>query len=128
MLKGFEEITSELYPSEKAVLLPMLMAKLVTHKGQGNAITNPELIQYCATRGVKANPGRVRKVIEHIRQSNLLEGLIANKRGYFMCETPAEFKEWLETMEQRRNALDATIQNGMRVYSRMMRTGQTQLF
>lgn len=120
-LKGFEDITHELTVFEKEKLLPLLVAKLVTHTGKKNAIKNAQLRQYIVDRGHKdIHEPRIRKIAEYIRQKYLLENLIAGRKGYYIAENPEEVKEWLDTMRQRRNALTNTIVAGERSYKAMI--------
>lgn len=111
-IKGYETITHELSQYELDVVLPMLVAKICHHKGRKNAITNARLRGYMSERNATLNEPRLRKIVEHIRQTHLLPGLVAAKQGYFIAESPEEMREWLDTMKQRKNALAATIYAG----------------
>lgn len=119
-IKGFEEFTNELYDYEKESLLPMLTAKLVLHKGRAQAITNAQLRNYIFDRtGKNTREPRIRKIAEYIRQTHLLENLVAGGKGYFVAETPEEVQEWLDTMKQRRNAISYSIAAGEKSLRRM---------
>lgn len=120
MLPGFEDITHELTDYEEKELLPLLVAKLCHHKGRANAISNAQLRQYIFDRKEKkiAEP-RIRKITEHIRQSKVLEALVAGRFGYFIAATPEELLEWVNTMKKRRNALNNSIKSGMDSYKKM---------
>ncbi|MCG2614867.1 hypothetical protein LZZ85_11265 [Terrimonas sp. NA20] len=121
MVKGFEEKTQELNSVEKDTILPALLGKLCTHKGKANAISATELERYVKERGlVKSLPGnRVRKIVEYIRQSYLLEGLVACNVGYYIADTPEELLEWIVSMRQRIAAMKSSMQPAEKVYKRM---------
>lgn len=112
-IKDFEDITHELTEYELKTILPIVVAKLSAHKGKGNSISNSELRTHIADRGFKyLSPGRVRKIIEHIRQTYLVQYVVAGGRGYFIAENAQELNDWLTSMKQRRNAETRTIQVG----------------
>lgn len=120
MLKGFEDITHELRPYELETVLPIVVAKLCHHKGKSNAVNNEELCNYVFDRTNKKLPEpRLRKIVEYIRQTKVLECLVAGRFGYFIAEKPEEIKEWLDVMRQRRNALNASIIAGESSYKKM---------
>ncbi len=124
-IRGFENITHELTPFEIEAVVPMMQDELPKHKGKANSITNAELREMILQRfNTKIFEPRIRKVAEFIRQTHLIECLVAWKKGYFIATTPEEMEEWLFTMKQRRNALNATIAAGEKSKKRM--TGHTQ--
>jgi len=130
MLKGFEIITHELTEFEETVLLPMLLAKLCNHKGKVNAISNSKLQVYVADRGVKqtVTGPRIRKIVEHIRQTNLLEGLVAGAAGYYIAQNPDELNEWIISMRQRIGAMRFSMSSALRAYKRMTGLKQPNQF
>src|ERR1700675_4590882 len=119
MLKGFETLTVELSVHESERIVPMIMSKMLCHKGKANAITNGELIQYCGTRGQVISQPRIRKVIEYIRQKDLVPGLSANSTGYFIAENPDELELWISSMEGRRNSLNTSIRIASKTLRKM---------
>ncbi len=121
MITGFENITHELTEFEESVLLPLIVGKLCFHKGKSNAISATKLQAYAVDRGIKQNVcgSRIRKIIEHIRQKNLLEGLIANSNGYYVAERPEELNDWITSMKQRINAMEISLSQIERVYRNM---------
>ena len=120
MLKGFENITHDLTDYEATTLLPILTGKLCHHKGKSNAVTNGQLSQYVFDRtGKKVSGPRIRKIVEAIRQTHLLESLAACNNGYYIANTPGELKEWLDSMRQRRAAINSSIAAGLSSYKKM---------
>jgi hypothetical protein len=124
-IKGFEDITHELTAFEMEKLVPMIHGVLTNHKGKEKAVTNAQLREMIFDRFQKkvAEP-RIRKIVEYMRQSHLVECLVAGRAGYFIATTPEEIDEWLKTMKQKRNALSASIAAGER--SKKMLTGYKQ--
>jgi DNA mismatch repair ATPase MutS len=124
-LKGFEDITHELSPFEREKVVPMLHGVLSNHKGKASAIKNEVLREMIFERfGKKIHEPRIRKIAEYMRQSQMLECLVAGRHGYFVATTPEEVDEWLDVMKQRRNALTASIAAGER--SKRKLTGYKQ--
>jgi hypothetical protein len=123
-IKGFEGLTHELTEFELATILPLIVAKLSAHKGKANSISNNQLQQYVKDRGHGINGPRIRKVVEHIRHSFLIENLIAGGRGYFIAQDPEEISNWLTSMKQRRSAITKTISAGEKSLRQM--TGYRQ--
>lgn len=120
MLKGFDEQTRELTEFEAETLVPMIAEKLLLHKGKSKAISNDRLRDWLQIHAeAKTSEPRIRKMVEHIRQTHLLEGLIAGRFGYYIAENPDELKEWIEVMKARRNALNASIDAGVSSYKKM---------
>jgi hypothetical protein len=121
MLQSFKEQTREISDHEEAVLVPLIINELKTRTGRSKAIKNAELIALCYNAGNtnKIQPARLRKMIEHIRQNNLLPGVVGHASGYYVAQTPEELKEWIETMIGRRNAIKLSIDAGFTVYKKM---------
>jgi hypothetical protein len=111
MITGFDE-TKELTDDEMG-LVPIIVKRFNDKKGKVHIVTNEQI-----RKGLKANldiditEPRVRKIIQYIRVKNLLIGLIATSKGYFLATDSAEVEAWLSTMEQRKRAIEETIRSG----------------
>jgi len=111
MITGFDE-TKELTDDEMG-LVPIIVKRFNDKKGKVHIVTNEQI-----RKGLKANldiditEPRVRKIIQYIRVKNLLIGLIATSKGYFLATDSAEVEAWLSTMEQRKRAIEETISSG----------------
>jgi hypothetical protein len=111
MITGFDE-TKELTDDEMG-LVPIIVKRFNDKKGKVHIVTNEQI-----RKGLKANldiditEPRVRKIIQYIRVKNLLIGLIATSKGYFLATDSAEVEAWLATMEQRKRAIEETIRSG----------------
>ena len=110
MINGFEEQTIELQDSEMEIV-NILVKRFNQKKGKHFTISNPEIIKALEQHyNILTTEPRIRKIVQYIRNENLLIGLIANSKGYYIADTKEEIQSWLNTMEQRRNAIDNTIQ------------------
>jgi hypothetical protein len=103
MLKGFENITSDITTYEKEVLVPQFVERFKGRIGKQRAVSNKKIISSLKKAGFKVGDGiRVRKIINYIRNHQLTEGcLIANSKGYFISFNAVEIKEYLESLEGR---------------------------
>lgn len=111
-IKGSEDLTHELTEAEK-LLVPVLTAKLSECLGKKQALTNAKLRAFLFSKtGQQVVEVRLRKMIETIRQRQPDLRIVAQRFGYFIANNPDEYKDWLETMKQRRNALSNTISSG----------------
>jgi hypothetical protein len=112
MITGFDE-TMELTDDEMR-LVPIIVKRFNDKKGKEHIVTNEQI-----RKGLKFNldiditEPRIRKIIQYIRVKNLLIGLIATSKGYFLATDSAEVEAWLLTMEQRKRAIEETIRSGM---------------
>lgn len=106
MLPGFDNQTAPLTDNELAAL-PQVVSLLKQHFGRDNAITNigiqaefPELTD-----------ARVRKIINHIRNNNLVPCLIACSKGYYVAETEQEMKDFEDSLRGRAEAIMAVCES-----------------
>lgn len=74
-------------------------------KGKGNAVTNADIVRALRQWGFTVDAPRCRKLINHIRTQDIIPGLIATSRGYFIAESEAEIKEYEESLAGRENAI-----------------------
>lgn len=112
-IKTFEGITHELTPFETARLVPLVVEKLQAHKGKLNAFSATGLKGYLLAQAKSNVDGaRIRKMIEYIRHAHLLPNIAACSRGYYIAEKPEDMQEWLDSMRQRRNAMNVSIKAG----------------
>lgn len=126
-MQSFSEATATLNAYEIQTIVPLLVEKFKQHKGQGNAIKNKQLIAYCYANGIRLSEPRIRKIVEYIRQHELITGLIAKQFGYFLAENPEEILRWVGTMIKRRDAIDCSIAKAMESYDALLRTDNEQL-
>lgn len=105
MLKNFEDETQPLTEYEEQTLLPVILRGLKTKIGRDNSVTNRTIVVRLTVAGYKLNEARVRKIINHIRTTDQLPGLIATSTGYFLATDEAELLDYEESLLGRENAI-----------------------
>ena len=105
MIKGFDQQTQPLSEYEENVLLPVILQGLKTKQGKKNAVTNRTIVMRLSVAGYKIDEARCRKLINHIRTTDILPGLIATSGDYFLAENEAELLDYEESLLGRENAI-----------------------
>lgn len=109
MLPTFEKETHELTPHEHDVLLPIFVSRLALREGKKRSITNREMREgFKHKMGIELADSRVRKIIQHIRVFNIIPGLVATKKGYYVANSKEEINAYIETANKRIRSLEAT--------------------
>ena|SRR5277367_2772065 len=112
MLKGFEDITFELDEYEKALLLPVIVLKIKNNIGIEKAVTNKKMLEYLKGRGFeKVTDARIRKIISYIRINQIVPGLMAYSKGYYVTTDPNEIVGYIHSLRGRINAIWAIEQS-----------------
>lgn len=119
MLNGFEFYTSDLSDYEKDVLLPLFVSGFRDKVGREKAVTNKEIIAKLKPKGFKISDARVRKLINHIRNHNLVPGLIATSEGYYVSRDQSEVNRYIESLAGREKAI-ARIKRGFQEYAKTL--------
>lgn len=108
MLVGYETITEDLTPFEETKALPLIVVGLRSKVGKANSITGTEIVRKINESGrlgsYKLNGPKLRKIISAIRlHYNVygLRGVLSWSKGYYVAETSEEYKECLESLNQR---------------------------
>lgn len=105
MLTGFEEIQSDLTDDEKA-FARWLVPNLAKHIGKEMSITNKTIRERLEKMGKGTySDAFIRRIIHFIRVENLVMGLIATSRGYYVVSNASELKDYIESLEQRENQI-----------------------
>ncbi len=105
MIKGFNSETAPLTEYEENVLLPLVLRGLKTRIGKENAVTNRTIVQRLNIAGYTVTEPRIRKLINHIRMTDLLPGLIATSGGYFLATSEAELLDYEQSLIGREDAI-----------------------
>lgn len=105
MIKGFNSETAPLTEYEENVLLPLVLRGLKTKIGKENAVTNRTIVQRLNIAGYTVTEPRIRKLINHIRMTDLLPGLIATSGGYFLATSEAELLDYEQSLTGREDAI-----------------------
>ena len=104
MINGFEQETEPLNDYEQS-LVPIFIQGLKTKLGKESAVTNDAMIAGLDKLGHKLNQARVRKIIAHIRNKQLIKGLMASSKGYYITNNPEEIKEYIDSLQGRIEAI-----------------------
>lgn len=92
---------------EEGTLLPVMVECLRNHVGDENAVTNSFMCDRLKLFGYKANPARIRKIINRIRIDGEIDCLIASSSGYYISDDPAEVQGYIESLKDREGAIRA---------------------
>jgi hypothetical protein len=104
LLKGFSDITIELTEAEKK-LIPLFVKGFNAHMGPKNPITNREIVTRMAAINLQLTDVKVRKIINYIRNKDLVPGLVAASGGYFITHSPEELKKYISSLLGRENEI-----------------------
>ncbi|MBR4828198.1 MAG: hypothetical protein IKZ92_00130 [Muribaculaceae bacterium] len=107
MLNGFEKQTEPLTDYEREILLPIVIQGLKIRVGESRAITNRKMTTNLTNKGYKVSDGRVRKLINHIRNNALVERLVATSKGYFVATDAKTLRDYIGTLKGRESAIRA---------------------
>lgn len=127
MINGFQEQTEPLTEYEETQLLPQIVRGLSLKVGKNNAVTNTAIV-----RGMKENLNlrttepRVRKIINHIRNNDLVPCLIATSQGYYIAESEQELKDYEDSLLGREEAIHSVRMSIQR--QRIQKYHQQNLF
>ena len=85
--------------------VPIIINGLRNKIGKEKAVSNPYIISKLDGLGYKGlTQPRIRKIVNHIRNNDLLLLLCANSKGYFLPKNLKELDSYMETMEKRINS------------------------
>ena len=106
MIQGFTEQTEPLTEYEVETLLPQLVRGLRTKVGRAMSVTNKAIIDGMKRNlGLSISDARVRKLINHIRNNDLVPCLIATSQGYYIAESEQELKDYEDSLLGREEAI-----------------------
>ena len=131
MLHGFENETKDLTEDELS-LVPLLVGTLKYKVGVKNAITNKLLIRFLAAytgengKPINISEARIRKIINHIRMHDMIPGLLASSKGYYVSNDPKEIEGYIQSLKGRENAIKG-IRVRTQMYLNTMLNSQSQL-
>lgn len=104
MLTLFEEQTTPLSDYE-LTLVQGFVKSFLNKKGADNAITNKQIVEAYKNKGININDARVRKIINYIRNNNLVMGLMASSKGYYVTTDKDEIKQYIDSLIGRAKAI-----------------------
>lgn len=103
-LKGFEEITDDLSDYERYTLVDVFVRGFQKKIGKERAVTNRQIVKSLKGK-YKISDTRVRKIVNYIRTHNLLPGLIATSKGYYISQDITELKDYIQSLMGRENEI-----------------------
>lgn len=118
MIENFEEQTHDLTDYELQ-LVPIFVKGLQTKIGIEKAVT-AKSIEALMSLKYKVSGPRIRKIINHIRNRGLVEGLIAGNAGYYISTDVEEIKLYIQSLESRESSIKTT-REGMEAYLRRLK-------
>jgi hypothetical protein len=105
MIVGFEDFTVEITPEEQYVV-NIIIKRFQTKVGKTNIVTADKIaLGLKAHFGIEFKESRIRKMIQYIRLNNLVSGLVATSKGYFVAQSPDEIMDWIDSLKSRENAI-----------------------
>lgn len=105
MITGFGEITCELTEYEKTNLLPKIVEILNRAIGKSHAVTNNQIISALQNEGFKTTSPRIRKIIHEIRVNNIVKGILATSKGYFISNNRGEIATYISSLYERESSI-----------------------
>lgn len=98
MLTLFENITGKLTDYEKDSIVPMLIQTIGSKTDKKMAVTNSHLVSWLGACRIETSQVRVRMMINHIRNNNLLPCLMGSAKGYYVTDNPAVVDDQIESI------------------------------
>ena len=126
MITGFDKETAPLTDYERDTILPVVCSILKTRFGCRASITSKRMITLLD--GYKLSDARVRKIVNHIRNNDLVPCLIANSDGYYVAQSNEEMMTYEESLLGREEAIRAVRQAMERQRKSVYGDGQLTLF
>lgn len=129
MINNFEDYTFEITNEERFVV-DVIVKRFNTLRGKRNIATGEQIRNGIKTHlNIDFAESRIRKMIQYIRLNNLVLGLVATSRGYYVAESIDEIQQWVDSLISRENAI-REIREKAEKQIELMKTQhiQTQLF
>jgi hypothetical protein len=105
MIVNFEEYTHSLTYEENKIFLPFICDLLQKCIGKELAITNKKIRQLVKDENLKISDSRVRKIINIIRNKDIIPCLISSQKGYYISESKNEIEIYIKSLLQRCSAI-----------------------
>ena len=105
MISGFNKQTAPLCEYEREKVLPIMVKCLERHIGKDKAITNAQMCQKMKEYGYSITESRVRKIINHIRNNDLVKCLKASSKGYYVATDKRDMQQYIDSLDERISAI-----------------------
>ena len=113
------------------VLIPILIKGLEMKKGKENAVTGKGIVHGLRNAGLRIDERHVCRLINHMRINDLVVGLMASSKGYYITTNEEELIVYEESLLSREAALKdvrMSMQRQRRSMFKKIVQKQTQLF
>jgi len=90
---------------EREVLLPLVAEDLYTRVGRLRMVTSDGIIRRIRGRGYKIDDIRLRKIVSYIRRNDIISGLIASSKGYYIATSGSEMQDHIDSLACRESAI-----------------------
>lgn len=102
MIKGFEDITTDIKPHEIAIAPFIADAFRKRQPGKKNAASNKQIREAVFKHtGTKLDSIRIRRIVQYIRVNAMVIRICSSSNGYFVAANDKEWEDWKESMRQR---------------------------
>lgn len=126
MIQGFKTQTEPLTDYERETVLPAIVSLLKERKGNRSAITSKRICSIL--ENYRISEPRVRKIINHIRTTDMVPCLIANSGGYYLAQSEEEMLTYEESLLGREEAIHMVRKAMERQRRTVYGDGQLTLF
>lgn len=109
MLYGFDTQTAPLSDTELR-LIEFITPVLKRAVGKENAVYNQQIALACP-EDIRPNPSRIRKIINHLRQTDAFLCLVATSKGYYIAESEQEVRDYEDSLRGRAEAIMAVCES-----------------
>ena len=79
----------------------VLVAFLLEHKGENNAVLGKEIADYLNNCGYATKAGSIQSIINRVAKQRYLPICAHVQKGYYWAENAAELKEYISYLESR---------------------------
>lgn len=101
MIQGFDKQTAPLNDYERDTLLPVIIRGLRARIGASRIIAGSKIIDCMKRAGYKLDGPRLRKIINYIRNNELVPCLVSNGKGYFVATSAEEVDGCIDSIQGR---------------------------
>ena len=114
LINGFEEETAPLNEKEQK-MIPDVITMLTAAKGSNKAVKNATISRMLLSlHGEDVSGSRIRKIINYIRNEDLVSCLVASSKGYYIADNEQELLDYEESLEKRVQAICKVLKHIIR--------------
>jgi len=110
MINNFDKETAPL-TEEEIRAASIIARKICLNIGVEKAVTSEKIIEAMARQNIKLTGARVRKIINHIRRTRLVDNLVASSKGYYVENDQVKLREYVDGLLQRAEAIKVVAES-----------------